>query len=1001
MVGLYKLKSGDDSAMGSVNLSLASPNIRAQSSSPVKSMNRRSMPLTSHHRSASPDVLMSMLAGSRNYNNQHLRELSRSPISRKLHVSRADFAIPIPFTLQLPPKLTKSLPTTPNSSVHLSPKSPSRLIFNGNSYEAVESDCSDNETSFSRPKSIPSSPSAAKPPSVTASRKKVAHFVEKTKSIPLDQLSMIEEASTRANSVKSKVLPLVPPSPAPGGPSVSRRLLRKPPSDPEPILKAPVANRVASGGVNKELVNAGLQSKSVSPPTVESKRTDLTKSLAGGPPLASPAAVGLNSEGAGGLSHTTAFHHNLNNTSADLRIEKRTFSDESHVSSVSSFSSVGDFFSVNIYDSPRFVDMRGSHLRGAQKVKMQQPEKPGEPEISIQPETTTQSADSLHPVTPVQQIQSSRNSSTKSFVSESSEGSQSSWNSLQRSLDLTLKESLSNNSATMGAEGANIDQTIVATNEADGTTETEILPLNVTRSAEPSEKEGVDESNNGAGMGFNFPNNESNITNLPVKKKAPNTFKKSQSAYSLMSSNGQIEIPDLDDLKINQQYSQSVQANNSSNADSGSDNLEPIGMPSRAARSHFKSMYGDSTDSDSDTSFNSLFSKLNSHKSTNVHKSTKILPIKESASAPLIEPPSRISPIRHARQRSMYNIDLESLGTNVSPTRKHGRSKSSADLSRFSRDLPPIPRSPIVANLAQAGLPRATSPDSNPKIVVAEPPKKIEYAVDFKSAAKHLEKEELFHLKSPLDYYRGSNLSVSRSNNSQFQTAGTSEAASSYQSSRTAGDTMSTAPTENNSVVIDLTKDGYNLCMITRKDSQLSYKSVIEKTKDGKDVEVVLVDEDDDTNNTSDSIERDDLLSIYSHYMNDWAVRSDFKHSDLAKVDLRRSNSMLSSASEASNMTTSSWTASENNFHVKPSIASSREKEPIRLRGPKMGMSFSGQRLTGIKESHLGIRPPPKVKAPSSKLRVERPESNYFDYSMGENYDFKSFMKKQASSRAN
>lgn len=999
MVALYKLKSGDDLMMGSVNLSLASPTVRAQSSSPVKSMNSRSLPPHSHHPSASNDVLMSMLTGSRTYTNHHLRELSKSPISRKLHVSRANFAIPIPFTLQLPPKLTKSLPTTPNTSVHLSPTSPSRLMFNGNSYEAVDSDCSDAEESFSRPKSIPSLPSAAKPPLVTASRKKVANFVEKTKSIPLDQLSMIEEASTRANSVKSKVMPLLPASPAPSGPSVSGRLLRKPPPDMELTLKAPVANRVVSGLINKEAVSAGLQSKSVSPPTVERKRIDLTTNLPDGP-LATPADVERYSEGAGGLSHTTAFHHNLNNTNADLRIEKRTFSDESHVSSVSSFSSVGDFFNVNIYDSPRFVDMRGSQLRGAQKVKAQQP-KPGEPEISVQPEKTTQSADSRQLVIPVQPIQSSRNGSTKSIVSEPSEVSQSSWNSLQKSLDLTLKESLSNCSATMEAESTNIDQTMVATNEADGTTETEILPLNVVRSAEPSEKEGVDDSNNGAGISFNFPNNQSNVTNLAVKKKAPNTFKKSQSAYSLMSSSGRIEIPDLDDLKIHQEYSQNAKPSNSSNAGSGSDNLEPIGMPSRAARTHFKSMYGYSTDSDSDTSFNSLFTKLNTHKSADIHKSTKILPIKESVSTPRIEPPSRTSPVRHARQRSMYNIDLESLGANVSPTRKHGRSKSTADLSHFSRDLPPISRSPIVANLAQAGIRQATSPGSSPKIVVAEPPRKIEYAVDFKSATKGPEKEDLFHLKSPLDYYRRSNLPVSRSNHSQFQTAGTSEAASSYQSSRTAGDTMSTAPTDNNSVVIDLTKDGYNLCMITRKDSQLSYKSVIEKTKDGKDVEVVLVDEDDDTNNTSDSIERDDLLSIYSHYMNDWAVRSDFKHSDLAKANLKRSDSMLSSASEASNMTASSWTASENNFHVKSSIAFRREKEPIRLRGPKMGTTFSGQRLAGIKESHQEIRPPPKVKAPSARLRVERPESNYFDYSMGENYDFKSFMKKQATSRAN
>lgn len=983
MVALNKQMSADDLMMGSVNHSVASPNTRPRSSSPAKKMNRRPMPLNFRHTPDSTEDLMSMLSGpgsgSSSISHHQLRELSRSPISRKLHISGANFAIPIPFTLQLPPKLTRSLPATPDSSVHL--PSQARLVFNGSSYEPVESDdCDDAESSFLTHRITPHSPSQAKPPAVTSSRKKVAKFVEKTHSIPLDQLSMIEEASTRANSVKTKALPLVPVSPAPASRSVSRRLLKNPPPDMDPVLEAPVANRVASGVINTEAINACLQSggnsaeTSVLSTTAEPKHNDIDN----GSKLANGVLVedwrrtpnsmlGVCQEVTGCLSHTAAFHHNLNNTNAGLRIEKRTFSDESHVSSVSSFSSVGDFFNATFHnDNPRIVDMRDSQLHYAQRVQLAKPTEPAKP---------------------VQQILLSGDASTKSFVSESNEGSQASWNSLQKSLDLTLKETSSNCSATNEVQSAANDQTLVPSNETDESIETKILPLNIVRSeAEPSAVVEEDDSNNGAGISFNFPNNELNVTNLAVKKKAPNSFKNSHSAYSLVSSSGQIEIPDLDDLRI-QECSQSIKG-----PDSGSDNLEPIGMPSRAARDHFKSMYGEtSTDSDSDSSFNSLFTKLNKQNKPNVH------PVKESISPPATKPAPRSSPARHARQQSMYNFDFERDVPNASPSCKYGRSRSTADLSVISKEFPSISRSPIVANLAQAGLEDSRSP----KIVVADPPKKIEYAVDFKSA-KVPEKEDMYHMKVPLNYYQRTSLRP-RSNHSEYHTAGTSEVASSYQSSRTAGDTVSTAPTENNSVLIDLTKDGYNLCMITRKDSQMSYKSVIEKTKDGKDVEVVLIDEDDDPNNTDDknSVERDDLLSIYSHYMNDWAVRSDFKRSDLATAGLMRTNSMLSSASEGSNMTTSSWTPTENNFHVKSIIASRREREPINVRGPRMGMAFAGKKLAGIKEAHQEIRSAPKLNTPIAKPRVELPESNYYDYSKGDDYDFKTFMEKQATSRAN
>ncbi|SGZ54163.1 CIC11C00000001040 [Sungouiella intermedia] len=1025
MVALNKHKSVDDLDVGSVNLSLASPTRRARSSSPVKSMNRLSMPpLPSRHLADSNDDLLSTFSVNSSIST-NFRELSRSPISKKLHISRADLAIPIPFTLQLPPKLSKSLPTTPRTSTspQLSPKStPSKLVFNGSSYEAMEFDEVDSaDVSYSGPRSNPGSPSIAKPPSVTASRKKVAKFVQKTNSIPLDQLSMIEEASTRANSVKSKALTLLPVSPLPSSHSLSRRLLRKPPPDMEPVLEAPVANRVISG-VNSNSINAKLLADSagssvlsaqpspvesafeltktsIQPETNEiveimrllgtSRVHEYSKSSASGSPEEelAPPLVAERHDARLGLSHTTAFHHNLNNTTTELRIDKRTFSDESHVSSVSSFSSVGDYFNTYPFNySPR-ADFRDSLLHLAQRNQPVPQTQRIQAVLAISKQQPVQSRQSL---IPPPQVDLSRNVSTKSYTSESSEGSHSSWNSLQKSLDLTLKESLSN---TSDIEDTTLNQVVLTPLEVDETMEIEILPLNIVKSGQESlEKPEVDASNNGAGRSFNFPNNESNITNTASKKKAPNSFKNSHSAYSLMSSTGQIEIPDLDDLSIQEKYSQTVRVNGSisSGTESASDIIEPIGMPSRAARDHFKSIYGEhSSDSDSDSSFNSQFTKLNKK------RSSKLSPIEESVSTPVLQASPAKSPVRHARQRSMYNIDFEGFNSEASPIRKHSRSRSTADVSIVSKELPPTPQTRM--NLANDEI-----LGSSPKIVVAEPPKKVQYAVDFKTATKVPQKEDMFHIKAPLNYYQGSSLSATnRSSHSEYLTAGGSDIASSYQSSRTARETMSTAPTDNNSVLIDLTKDSYNLCMITRKDSQLSYKSVIEKTKDGKDVEVVLVDEDDDTNNMDlgNDIDRDDLLSIYSHYMNDWVVRSDFKRSDLARADFKRSDSMLSSASEASDMTTSSWTPTETNFHVKSVIATRREREPISLRGARAALA--GRNLAKNVEAPQGKRLPVNSVVTKTKPRIELRESNYYDYSAGENYDFKTFMEKRAISEAN
>lgn len=845
------------------------------SSSPDKALNRLSLPpyILNGHNESLEDLASQLLAPSpgqsplpTSVSADRLRELLRLPISRKLHITRSNYAIPIPFTLQLPPKL--SAPSTPNnsapSSVALSPRSPLRLVFTGKSYEPMDPES--EEDNLYRTNVSP----AAKPPSTTASRKKIAKFVQKTHSVPLDQLSMIEEKLTRANSMKTKSLPLLPGSPASTGPR--RALLRKPPPEMDPVLEAPVAKRVQLAVLTKDVETA---SKLVT--------SRLTPLLSGAEPrvahphqnLAPPEMVNRNmvptistvTPPNGCLRQSTAFHHNLNNGAvAELRIAKRSFSDESQVSSVSSFSSVGDIFNHLITTSPRPM-----------KVS---------PRLLLQ------------------------NSQERKLSTQSAERGkvQNLWNSVQKSLDISVKDSDQDQESEEDEEENDI---------ADDTIDADILPLNV-----PAKK--VDD-NSGAGIGFNFPNNNTNVTNGKKKKSSP--ARKSHSSYSLMSPEGQIEIPNLDDLRVD-------------SPNSRSDKIEPIGMPSKAAREHFKSMYGESTDSDSDSSFNSQFSKLN--RSANAQLS----PIKETSQPRLLA----ASPIRHARQRSMYNIDFGSE-VQVSPQRKHTRLKSAADLAnllpakgfKFGGILPGLKNVEKQQRIQQGNLQPAQQASTETQgdrgkigrenirtqgvavpafakelpsvpIVVAEPPRKVQYAVDFKRAKEHPSHED-FSVKEPVDFYHRSTLSAtaSRSSHLTYQTA--SEIASSYQSSRTARETVSTAPTDNDSVVIDLTKDGYNVCMIQRNDSQLSYRSVIEKTKDGKDVEVVLVEEEDD---------RDDLSSIYSRYMNDWVSRSD---------------SVRSSASEASTTSANSWCNSESNFQVRSMVAARREHEYKNLRSPALALN--------------------------------------------------------------
>lgn len=999
MASLHKRKSVDDLNVG-MSLPLITPERRARSTSPVK--NRHSIALEFFPTlPASTEDQVSILSSNSRLSNspksyEHLLKLSRSPISKKLHISKSNYTIPIPLTLQLPPKLSQSAPTSPKLP-ETPNRSPKKLIFNGLAYEAADSlSDSEKDTSFSRPTS------PFKPPSLATSRKKMAKFVQKTQSIPLDQLSMIEEASinSRNSSVKSKELPSCPTSQL----SVKRTLLRKPPPDLEvtspviyaappivystspkvclipPVSRAPLVAPVAT--TPPSVLLSGTPARPVIVERAPIVERSFIVETEGGDTRSSEIQlpIKLNTEKCGpnqtladttivaqtplrvnispapqfetdevaSLPHSKPYHHNLNlGSEAVLKINKRSFSDESNVLSVSSFSSVGDVLNLHHH--------------------------------SQCPSTKQNARISSSIASYLKQNNLDRNSSFKNDISPAA-----SFNCTQRDEKETSDVPEGTNHQRCESKGLPPLPCV----DEDAPTP----PLNITRvvttSADDIEGNDLDEikldvdDNNGAGRGFNFPNDSSNVTNSEEARKrklAKRGMKSSTSGFSLRSSTGQIEIPDLEDTEVLLEYARVkytgvgfddlLRASSDTSKESGS--MEPIGVPSQAAKEHFQTMYGDrSADTDSDSSFNSQFSKLN----TGPKLASPIKKVSESTSLGNIS--SQSSPIRHARHRSMYNIDFDLTDLPAAPALKHMRSKSIAAPGKMAERPETI---------AQKSKSPQQEDEETPLILVTEPPKKIQYAVDFKDASAS-RSHFGFPVTMPNDYYQRSRSSldhrsvINNSSRDSFSTPLHSDTASSYQSSKTARATASTAPSDSGSVVIDLTKEDYNVHMIKRHDSTMSYRSVIERTSDGKAVEVVLVEEDEEIPRE----DRDDLLSIYSRYMNDW---------------LERSDTVRSSGSEQSDISANSWANSESNFHVK-SMASLRRTQAYnndgKLRIPDdIRQEETKMAIVKTIRKALPIQAKAELRIPPKGTRTK--EGNYFDYSATEKYDFNSFMKQRAT----
>lgn len=539
----------------------------------------------------------------------------------------------------------------------------------------------------------------------------------------------------------------------------------------------------------------------------------------------------------------------------------------------------------------------------------------------------------------------------------------------------------------------------------------------VTGSEENDEEEtdnnssSLDDGNSGVGRGFSFPNDMSNITNSEEARKRleqQRIMNTSISKKRVNRSSKQIEIPNLDDLDSLLSYKlletrhngvsfndlQQVKADSLDKADNS--DIEPLGVPSLAAKQHFSKMYGDKDTSCSE--LDSSFEKTNFKPSKPLSSPPKLMPT--SASLGAIS--SRKSPIRHARHRLMYNFDFADIYNEPSPQNSisSGKQSNKHKASKSISEPPQVPKQASASTQEAGKEPAKTASepaiegqhdeenDQNLNIVVAEPPKKVQYAVDFRDASSCRKPESNpYNTNFENDYYNAKSSDPDRegrppSEHSQ-QISGSSQSKFS-DSMVTARETISTAPTDTDSITIDLTKEDYNVCMIKRNDSTMSYRSIIEK-RNGRPVEVVLVEEDEEQLPTAKPAreDRDDLLSIYSRYMNDW---------DRQRKPIRKSSTRLS-VSQASE---ESWARSETGFRVKPKDAIRKRDGHVRKATmPNLEQFRNNSMLERSNSKRIQLTPKLSVRGePIANGNYNR-GNNYFDYNGTENYDFESFMKQR------
>lgn len=838
---------------------------RARSSSPIKKrITRVDLPPIPY---ATEEDIKSVSSGGSRVSDE-LKLLSKSPLSKRLHINAAGsgskYVIPIPFTLQLPPKLSPRN-RTPASSCALSPerqKSPSRLMYTGSGYEMVDSDDGNSFLEAQLNKAIAMSP---KTPTKSPSGPKGIYTKPKK---DLDEMSVINEVpsagNSRASSLHSRLRELAQETPpaVPAKPVKSMKTSKSGPIHPVPYPMDLEAEKLRFSSVN-------LQRK---PPPAAQNDHQLQKTTT-----------------------IANFSQVRDSDNSPYREQIRLFSEGSAVSSSRSFSSVEEA-------------VRGRLVSDFRRGFGNYPNKDESMVAESESESTS----------------ASYSESENSSITASS----ASWDSLQNSVDITIgdgksmvaEESAEDSQIESEGEDSWTDSSVENASETNKNTVVNSLylsnvdlPISVERKAtlesEKLKKPDDDvtsqpilsHGNNGAGREFSFPNNTTNITNSPSIKSRKDPYENKSTKFNFSTSAGQIEIPDIDNLSSNYNWSESSQYlavyqgtkedagetkdESSSKSEAGLLVLEPIGFPSQAAKQvvqlQFQNMYhGSDADSDSDMELitYSAYSTTPKSKSTpclssGTQKSLPPLPQEVTETQPQLQPPVNMRAMGHRRGHTRSkSVDLDSL---------------------FSMNM----RESVRTN-EPSKFESVKDTEETENIIVNEPPQKISYEVDFTEVEKGddemqtphgLDRTFTEHLRKTLgkmekldlkgkatnDIYippRLSEKTVPSFERQMFRLPpkprfddNSSNSATSYQSSRSAISNDSTAASDTESVVIDLTEDKFDICTVKRNNSTASYMSITEKTKEGKPVEVVLVDDD----------QKDELESIYSKYRNDnWLFRT-------------------------------------------------------------------------------------------------------------------------------
>ncbi|KAL6452462.1 hypothetical protein SBY92_001720 [Candida maltosa Xu316] len=418
------------------------------------------------------------------------------------------------------------------------------------------------------------------------------------------------------------------------------------------------------------------------------------------------------------LSFGNAPAGNFNNI---LKIHKRSFSDESCVSSVSSFSSVGDFMHISRMQamSPPTEKVRSMNVRNQQQQQVTK-----KPELKILPTVDEQLMGLKKPESkkleqnfiPPPKVQSS--SRQVSTSSDSSSVSTSSWDSLQKSIDITYSSKYEDNDKTkeppkvsqiLGDDSSWLDTSGTSDEEEEADEdETELIeetkPLNISRQSTATSgdiKVQVNETlNSGPGQSFQFPNNASNATNSQeARSKVLEEYNTRKSRYSFYSADGHIEIPDLADKRTAEElstktpssyngttFSETRTETSVSDCEEESHSHLKIGFPGKDAIKHLKQQYnalGDDSDVEYASNLSSLYVPSKPH--------TKSIPMpippqQQELQCNLLLP-SRASPVRHSRHKSMFNIDFDINKSNNDVG--HSRNKSMdifSEMSTFGKE---------------------------------------------------------------------------------------------------------------------------------------------------------------------------------------------------------------------------------------------------------------------------------------------------------------------------